>query len=221
MPVGLSVAPKTLTEEVLGKLRADLLRCRFEPGARLTLESLKEIYDVGFSPLREALMRLAADGLVVREGHKGFRVAPVSKQDLAQAVGARLALEEILLRDAIANGDAMWEANIISNFHVLSKTPIVQEPTEQLDNWLACHKAFHRSLVAAATNDILMDFWLVTFDLTERYRRLTGGNPRDADTEHAALVDAIINRKTELACELTREHIEKTYELIVSLREEN
>ena len=70
----LSSRPRTLTEGVLAKLRTDLLANRFMPGERLTLESMKSVYDVGFTPLREALMRLAADGLATREGHKGFRV---------------------------------------------------------------------------------------------------------------------------------------------------
>ena len=65
----LSSRQRTLTEGVLAKLRTDLM-----PGERLTLESMKSVHDVGFTPLREALMRLAADGLATREGHKGFRV---------------------------------------------------------------------------------------------------------------------------------------------------
>ena len=63
------------------------------PNERLTLEALRERYRVGWSPIREALMRLEADGLVTFEQNKGFRVAAVSRKMLADLMRSRIEIE--------------------------------------------------------------------------------------------------------------------------------
>src|SRR6266436_2137454 len=72
-------ANRTLTSDLFDRLRTDILRCNLKPNSRLLFRDLRAAYASGMSPLREALMRLASDGLVVLEDHKGFRVAPVSR----------------------------------------------------------------------------------------------------------------------------------------------
>src|ERR1700716_3533072 len=115
-------APKTLTEDVYIRLRGDLLACKFMPGERLRLESLKAEYLVGFSPLREALTRLTADGFVTSIGQKGFRVSPVSLSDAHDIITTRQHLDDLILPDALAHGDSEWEARIVGAFHLLMKT---------------------------------------------------------------------------------------------------
>ncbi len=72
----------TLAMSIYGRLRRDILTGLFEPGERLPLDALGERYRVGLTPLREALNRLSAEELVLREGKRGFRVAPVSRANL-------------------------------------------------------------------------------------------------------------------------------------------
>ena len=62
---------------------------------------MKKQYDVGNSPLREALNRLSENGMVVREENKGFRVAPASEEELKELIRTRCWLEEIALRESI------------------------------------------------------------------------------------------------------------------------
>ena len=59
-----SAAQQTLQASALSQLRADILACRLMPNERLRVEALRERYGMGISPLREALMRLEAEGLV-------------------------------------------------------------------------------------------------------------------------------------------------------------
>jgi len=66
-------------------------------------------------------MRLVAEGLVVLEDHKGFRVAPVSQEEMLDIANTLLELEAIAIRQAIEKGDDRWEADIVARFHELSK----------------------------------------------------------------------------------------------------
>ncbi len=66
-----SVPNQTLNASVLAQLRSDIIACRLMPNERLRVEALRERYGMGFSPIREALMRLEAEGLVELEQNKG------------------------------------------------------------------------------------------------------------------------------------------------------
>ena len=75
------VNKKTLAAIALERLRDDVLKCRLKPGDKLTFDDLKERYGISISPLREALSRMASEGLVVLEDKRGFHVAPVCVWD--------------------------------------------------------------------------------------------------------------------------------------------
>jgi len=112
---------RTLTTDLFEQLRYDILHNRLDPGSRLRFRELRERYKSGLSPLREALMRLVAEGLVLLEDHKGFRVAPVSREEMIDIANTLLELEAIAIRWAIEKGDDRWEADIVARLHELSK----------------------------------------------------------------------------------------------------
>ena len=82
-------APKTLTDYVYGQLRADIIDGKLAPESKLKIEHLRTEYSVGATPLREALSRLSSDGFVITEGQRGFRVSPISPDDLDDVIGNR------------------------------------------------------------------------------------------------------------------------------------
>ena len=68
--------------DLRARLRTDIVSCELAPGQRLKFEELRARYDVGIGSLRETLMQLEADGLVIAESNRGFCVAPVTIADL-------------------------------------------------------------------------------------------------------------------------------------------
>jgi GntR family carbon starvation induced transcriptional regulator len=76
------------------------------------MEELKSVYEIGLSPLREALMKLTS--VLVLEEHKGFRVAPVSKAQLLDITNMRKELEAMAIRQSIAEGDDRWESGMLT-----------------------------------------------------------------------------------------------------------
>lgn len=213
---------KTRAELAYKLISKDLLAGRFEPSARLRLNELKLRYDLGLSPLREALLRLASEGLVIAEGQRGFAVAPVSLSELTDLTRTRQQIEALALSEAIAQGDADWEADILSAFHRLSRAPLPSS-ADDLDtamNWEQRHRAFHDALVAACDSPWLLRFHSQLLDHSERYRRLRMFNPpqtmtdptRNRDAEHREIMDAVLERNATKACELMRAHLQRTAE---------
>ena len=124
-----SSAAQTLNASALSQLRSDIITCRLMPNERLRVEALRERYGMGTSPIREALMRLEAEGLVELEQNKGFRVSEVSQANLLDLMNSRVEIETIALRWSLEKGGVAWEANLLSAFHRLSRQKKVDPPT--------------------------------------------------------------------------------------------
>ena len=95
---------ETLASSVYSTLKGDIITGKLKPGHKLRLQVLKKDYNVGNSPLREALNRLSANGMVMREENKGFKVSTASAEELQELVRTRCWLEETALRESIKNG---------------------------------------------------------------------------------------------------------------------
>lgn len=206
---------QNLSGRVFERMRLDILRCRLVPNARLRMDELREAYQVGLSPLREALMRLEAEGLVDLEQNKGFRVARMSREHLLDLGRNRAELECLALRWSIERGDVGWEANILSAFHLLSHQSKFDDdmPSQINEIWSMHHRSFHASLVAACGSPILLSMLDNLFDQAERYVAMSvrdQGTPRDDVQEHEGLMKAALARDVEKACRRCRRHIDLT-----------
>ena len=202
------------------RLRLDIINGKLPPGNKLHLEVLREELGVSLSPLREALTKLAAEGLVTSQDQRGFTVAPVSKANLLEIIDLRTLLETKALRSAIQRGNDEWEADIISAHHVLSKLDDQRWQEGFFEQWEERHKAFHEALVRACDAPQLLAFCQTLFDMSHRYRKIfVRSNPprRDIAAEHKALLDATLQRDADKACELLVRHIEATGNNILRL----
>lgn len=204
---------RTRTSALVEQLRADILHCRLKAGSRLRFKDLRVRYASGLSPLREALMRLAADGLVVMQDHKGFRVAPVSREEMVDIAHTLFELEALAIRQAIERGDDHWEATILARLHELSKRPMFDAGGQLDPEWEARNVAFHKSLYAACGSPSLLLLCDVLSQRFGRYRRLRArhaGERRDVGEEHARISRAALARDADAAIAMLRTHRERT-----------
>lgn len=209
---------RTLMSNVYDRIRRDVLDGELRPGIRLRFEEMKLRYGVGLSPLREALTRLAAEKLVILEEHKGFRVSPISKEDLLDILFMRKQIDAMGICMAIASGDDRWESGIVASLHELGKRRSLG-PDGRIDpEWEARHRAFHFSLVAACGSPRLLQVHDLLCDQADRYRRLSHTYPteeRDHFAEHSEIARAALARDQEMAGLLIRRHLERTVEILL------
>ena len=152
--------PKTLVEGAYQRLRRDIIEGTHAPGDKLRVEHLKERYDVGAGTLREALLMLVTDALVVAQGQRGFRVAPISLADFEDITRTRVLLETEALRQSIAAGGEEWEAAIVAAFHRLSRAEQRLADHEQgiSEEWEMRNRAFHEALISASASRWIRHF---------------------------------------------------------------
>lgn len=199
--------------------RRDIVDGRLEPGKPLSIKELQEKYRVGLSAIREALCQIEADGLVIAEDQRGFRVAPMSAAHLEDLTRSRVAIETFAVRDAIVNGDITWEAQLRSVYQRMVNAPhpgVGRAPVERTPEYTMLHRTFHDVLVAPCACEWMKRFRGTLHEHSERYRQLasTHHDGRDIDAEHRDLMEAAIARDGERAALLIDAHVRSTSRIL-------
>ena len=207
------------TERAYLTLRSEILHGDFMPGDRLRAVDLQGRFQLGLTPIREALARLSSENLVENEANRGARVSTASLAELTDLMAARRSIERLCLTAAITHGDAAWEAEIVAALHMLKRTPLPASDTDRAgaQTWEVQHRRFHSALVAACGSDWLLRFWNTLADHSERYRKYRLLNHqaalaevRDIGAEHAGLAQAMLDRDTACATALMDAHLTAT-----------
>ncbi|ATI42574.1 hypothetical protein CBW24_11525 [Pacificitalea manganoxidans] len=203
----------TRASRVASELRDLILRGDLPPGSKVHLDQLRERFGVSLSPMREAVSRLVADGIVVFEDQRGYRIAPVSRENLMEISQVRADVESLALRYAIAAADLDWESEILAALHRVNRTPRDNDDPDRFEAWEQAHSDFHQALISGCALPTLLRFCATLHLQTDRYRRLLlPGTAPDLDVaqEHAAIAEAAVARDTDRAAALLHDHIQRT-----------
>jgi DNA-binding GntR family transcriptional regulator len=209
----------TITTSVFERLRNDILNGAFAPGEKLRIEAIRTRYEAGNSPVREALNRLSAAGLVQQRDQRGFVVAPISLDDLEELTETRCWVEEIALRRSIARHRKPWEEGLVLAFHRLSRTRRSSSTEAYVANpeWDTLHHAFHMALLADCGSRWLLQFCAQLCDQAFRYRRIAAAEvfpKRQKADEHERILRAAIDGRADEAVKLLHEHYRLTGRII-------
>jgi DNA-binding GntR family transcriptional regulator len=195
----------SIVDRVYEELRERIASGALPRGARLRQEALAADLGVSRTPLREALRRLASEGVVVLEPNRGARVADVSLDDMMAAYEARLLLEPGAARLAAERREraslAQMRAAIADHRRARSRPAL-----------FAANRAFHLALVEAAGNEHLLRFaevlWVARIGaaIYEQQDETRAEVAADAD-DHERIADAIEAGEGGAAEALTRDHI--------------
>lgn len=211
---------ETRATTIYERLKADILSARLAPGEKLSMRFLLETYDVGQTPLREALNRLATENLAVGRDQRGFIVKPVSQDELLELTRTRVWVETLALREAMANGSQEWEEALLVAHHRMEKINRSLSPEVFVDNpkWEQPHRDFHTQLIMPCKSKPLVHFCNQLAEYLYRYRMISlkkSFQSRNVKAEHALILQAVIDRNTEEAVYQLQRHFEKTAEFIM------
>lgn len=206
---------RTLIEQVYVRLRDDIVEGRLLPGEKLRIEHMRQRYDVGAGTLREAITRLVSDALVVAEGQRGFRVAPMSLEDLADLTELRLHIELDALRQSMRHGDEQWRFALTQAYRALSECPVHPQYRQR---WEALNARFHELLISGRPSPWTLHIWRILARHGERYRSQAiachHSQGRDVAAEHRQIYDAVIEGNETRAALALEAHIRATLDLL-------
>lgn len=210
---GIQKASHSITGTIFEVLREDLLSGRFQAGEKLAISSLRDIYQVGLSPLREALSRLAAIGLLEQETQRGFRVPKLTQLELRDIVELRVELECMAIGRALHNGDSEWESKVLAAGHRLKHANKEGVPAAE---WEQLHSQFHSVLLSSCQSVWMLKFIRQLHEQFDRYRRKAPRNETirgTLDSQHERLVELALSRNDVEIRQLLEDHIRLSHEV--------
>lgn len=201
---------ETLTEVAIQRLTADIVDGILVPRQKLLMADLKKRYGMGASPLREALAQLVSLGFVAFDPRRGFRVAPISKEDLEDITQVRQTLETAALRRAMALGGDEWEVGIVAAFARMQRVVARCMEGEIDADVEASHKQFHTALIAGCQSPRLLELHSNFHDQASRYRHVMLEHVPSLDdflVPHEQLMKVVLARRADEACAMLSDHM--------------
>ena len=206
-----AIEPRLVVDDVYSQLVTLIMDGHVRPGDALSIDALAREFEVSSSPLREALARLEATGLVRRYANRGYRVAPLLTQaELSDLVDARLVLEPVAARKAASEPDAEFVAALKAAVDDLAAAPRGND-FETFRDYLEADQRFHLLIFASAGNEFLARAYAPLGGQLQRFRLFSGAGVADAShtiAEHTAVLRGIESRDPETAAAAMTAHLE-------------
>lgn len=212
----------SISERIYAELRKDLIDCRMRPGDRLRTNELAARFGASLSAVREALVRLAAEGLAVADPRRGFRAAPISSGDLRALTGATCGIEALCIEASLTAGDAAWELDLVAASERIAHTPPEDphHPGHISADFAKAHIGFGDALVAGCRNAWLLRLRASLDMQAERYRQIC--LPKEPVSDHrrdyreilAAALKRNIKLTTALVTKRMKENAERFAEVL-------
>ncbi len=212
----------SVVSEIAEKLRRDISLGLIKPGERLNIEALKRKHEVSHPSVREALSLLSGEGYVLFEEQKGFRVLQSSFQEQQDTARVRAELEAIAIGWSIERSTRAWRSQVVAAHYALSEVEacLTTDPVAHVLEWDEMNRAFHLGLASNCGSPKLMALITAQYDVSRRYRLMAHGAETSDKTrlawveksseEHNALKTAALDGHVEVACQLLRDHIQKS-----------
>ena len=211
MPIVLNsnMAHKATAQEVaLRSVRKMLASGKLKPGQQIIQDALASRIGVSRVPVREALKTLQAEGRVVHDPHRGYFVAELNADDLAEIYHLRAILEDEALRVGIPNATAADVATV-KGFREEGLAAAVKGDVTQMALF---NRKFHMAIYRLCQNNRLISMIENLWDSLDAYRVLflTDSSNRDRTSdEHARMIQALKQKDVKESLKLQvlhREH---------------
>ena len=199
------------------ELRRRILDNELPAGIQMLELEIADALGVSRTPAREAMVRLARDGLVEIRPRHGMRVLPVSADDMREIYEILTALEPMAAGLAAARGLSDAELLELNGIIDLMDDALARD---DLRAWAWADERFHARLTELSGNRRLSDLVAQYFEQTHRVRMLTltmRPKPEISNRDHAKVVAAIAAGDADAARRLHRAHRERSGRLLVSL----
>ncbi len=194
--------------DIYSILRREILSCAIPPGAEIRDAEFAERFSVSRSPVRDALLRLEAEGLVLINPRKGYRAAPISIADARDIFEFRALMEPACAITAAAEAS---DADLAGLERFRSMQGYEGIATTAATSFVQYNREFHLALARLCTNRRIRD---TTVDLIEQFDRFVtvsisrepGGQHDALIAEHCEIIDALQARDGKRAGRILARH---------------
>lgn len=212
-PAGETLAPPSLVEMAVHRLRSEILSGALAPGERIVEGQLTQRFGTSRAPLREALRLLGEQGLVEHLPRRGVRVTRLSARDIDELFTLRDALEQFAVRCALSGPTRLPLDGLRGAVEEMQRAAVEGDALQKA----AAHRAFHLALVALAGHHHLMRAYepvllrLQLYMATNMRREAEDRSALDGPKRHRKLLDAVESGDVERVLVELGHHGSRTY----------
>lgn len=211
-----TIAPvkrNSLTDQVTQKLRQAILDGRIKAGERIIEEEVAAMMRTSRGPVRDSLIELEHEGLVIRERNRGAMVVRLSAEDVEEVMSLRIALEGLALRYAMERGTETDWARLQE---IVREISAELREDSSLEKGVDLDLKFHEELVTISRHKRLISYWQglksqIWFLIFSVGVADTSAFPKRSDASHRQLLDAIRAKDYDKAAQVLRKHTEGAY----------
>ncbi len=199
----------SLADQVYARLRTEILHCQLPPGTELSEAELAARFAVSKTPVREALVTLRQEGLVLTFPRRGYQVAPITFGDMNELFDLRIMLEA----GAVELACQRISDEQVAHLGALAQATYDREQEPTIDRFIAANREFHLAIAKTAENGRLHALLERQILELERFFYI-GAHMRDVNTqtatEHGEIVAALAARDVARSRDLMISHNDAT-----------
>lgn len=200
------------SEQAYQQVRAAIVENRYPPGSRLVEARIAEDLGLSRTPIREALRRLEAEGLVVSEPNRGAMVRPLSETEVVDLYGLRIQLESYAAELAAQRATEEELADLFDAVEAFSSARKAKgvDDIERVRRIHEANRRIHDGILNAARHRRLTTMLNRTVDIPLVFQAFQSFGPAEverSDTFHRLIVEAMYRRDGARAGALMAEHI--------------
>ncbi|WP_068088776.1 GntR family transcriptional regulator [Polycladidibacter stylochi] len=161
----------SLIDIAYSKLRTSILIAELKPGQKLRIREMCNAFDIGPTPMREALSRLVAEGLVATQSHRGFYLPELTVTDAHDILDQRCLLQAAALRLAMMQNDPEWREEVRIAYQELLKIEDLWQMSRRnfWSEWLQMNRRFHKTMISGSNSVWQKKFLGILLDQCEKY----------------------------------------------------
>ncbi|WP_428540066.1 GntR family transcriptional regulator [Profundibacter sp.] len=210
------ISRRSLPDVIADDIRERILSGEMAEGEIIRQEALAEEYDVSRMPIREALKRLDAEGLVLLSNNRGASVIKHSLREIGEIFDVRALIEVDLFRRSIPE---MTSPDFTRCRDILDEMEQSYD-ADDVARWGVLNFQYHSALYAAAKRNLTNELLRRVSLQSDRYVRMNLSvmeQREPAKDEHRQLLALAEDRKVEAGCQLLYEHVMRTKDQLLEL----
>ncbi|MEW9673973.1 GntR family transcriptional regulator [Ammoniphilus sp. 3BR4] len=199
----------TLPDRVCQALREAILKGKFEPGERIVQEEIANSLGVSRMPVREALRKLEAEGLIQIEPNRGAVVKPLSLEDIEEIYLLRSVLEKMAVEESLKK---IQKQDIVE----MESLVTIMDQVDEVDYFISTNIEFHRLLMKHCTKKRLLSFINTLWNgFPQQTPHLLENQMKKSNQEHREILEAVKENEVQKAAELVSNHVQRTGDALV------
>ncbi len=204
----MQISKISITEQIYNILKEKILLQDYEIGKKINTKEIANEFNISVMPVRDALLQLDNQGLIVNKPRVGFFVRSFSKKEIIEIMEVRKMYEVY----ALENHFATINIKEIERINILMKDfgkDLTREKFDQIDTEL------HELIINASDNDFFIESYIKIEDLFVIFKHLNKDRMGNSHHEHLKLTESIISGNKEKSLDILKKHLDQVTDSII------